>query len=157
VKAQDEVLGNRKVQPEFPEGRHNTGIAKRRLQPPEICSLTSHLGCRPYGSQGPFAICTQDFVLGFHIASLRDFACTPQLRGFAACVPAPPPPPPFFLQNTSFKGLNSAFCRFSQFCTQYVVFRKFEVPTSCLLLFSNYPFLRRSAHCHRRHLQPIEQ
>src|SRR5690242_14201908 len=50
-----------------------------------------------------------------------------------------PSPLPPFLQNTSFKRLSSAFCAISQFCTQYVVFRKFEVPTSCLLLLSNYP------------------
>ena len=52
------------------------------------------------------------------------------------------PLPPFFLQNTSSKRLSSIFSCFFQFCTQYVVFRKFEVPRSCLLLFSNYPFLR---------------
>src|SRR5579884_189594 len=44
-------------------------------------------------------------------------------------------PPPSFLQNTFSKRLSSFFRSFLQCCTQYVVFGKFEVPRSCLLLF----------------------
>src|SRR6185312_14374130 len=71
--------------------------------------------------------------------------------------PLPSPPPPFFRQNTSFKGLNVTFHRFSRFCTQYLVFQKCEIPTSCLLLLGNHPFLRCSTHPHRRDLTPMQR